>query len=103
MNRGSRYSIPEDCAEAEGMASTTVPCEDNPMRVHVPIVITVGLIAIDFLHLSGFSCLQVQKPLVAFVMPDGEIPVVHQREHDILAVVAWTRPGEALPHRHCVE
>ena len=66
-------------------------------------MVTVGLVAINLIHLAGFACLQVQQPLVTLVVPDGEIAVVHQRKQDIFAVVAGTGPCQTLPHRHGVE
>ena len=66
-------------------------------------MIAVSLRTVCLLQFPGLPRLQVQQPLVALLMPDGEIAVVHQGEEDILAIVAGTRPGQALTHRHGIK
>ena len=70
--------------------------EDYPVGVVAPVVVAVGLWAVYFGEFAGFSGLQVEQPLLAFVVPDGEIAVVDEGEKQIAAVVGGAWPGEAL-------
>ena len=66
-------------------------------------MIAVGLGTVNLRQLAGVARPEVEQPLLALLMPDGEIAVVHQREEDILPVVTGARPGQTLPHSHGIE
>ena len=73
------------------------------MGIQVPVVIAVSLRAVDLLQFTSLPSIQIQKPLVAFLMPDGEIAIIHQREEHILPIIAGAWPCQTLPHRHRIE
>ena len=61
--------------------------EDYPMGIHVPVMIAVGLIAVDLLQLTRLTCMQVKQPLITLLMPYREIAIVQQGKHDVLPIV----------------
>ena len=77
--------------------------EDDPARVRRPVVIAVGLVAVHLRQLAGLARAEVEQPLLALVVPDGEVAVVGEGEQEPSAVVAGAGPGEALAHLDGVE
>lgn len=77
--------------------------ENDPVAVAAPVVIGVGVGAVDLVEGSRLHCAQIEEPLVGFLVPYGEAAVVAHGEKQKAAVVG--RPGMvgALAHPARVE
>ena len=73
------------------------------MGILAPIVPTISILAIRYSHWASLTCLQVEQPIICFLMPDRKTTIVAHRKHDVLAIVRWTRMGGTLPHSTCIE
>ena len=79
-----------------GVKSVASPAgEDKPTGVDAPVMVAVGIGTVGTVQREAFTRLQVHHPQVAFLVPDGEVPVIHEGKHQILAVVGRTWPRQA--------
>jgi len=69
---------------------TTAGGEDEPVAVAAPVVPGVGVTTVGSGQRMGLARLEIQQPVVGFLMPDREAAVVAHREHDVFAVVGRT-------------
>ena len=73
------------------------------MRADAPIVVAVSIFAVGCFQWEGCSGFEVHQPQVTLLVPNGEIAIIHQIEHEVLAVVGRTWPCQALVHLYGIE
>ena len=78
----------------EAIAPATA--EDKPARVAAPVVETLRIVAVHFMELAPCAVFQVEQAEVGLAVPDGEVAVVGQGEHQVAAVIRRTGEGNAL-------
>ena len=70
--------------------------EDKPARVAAPVVKTLRIVAVHFMELAPCAVFQVEQAEVGLAVPDREVAVVGQGEHQVAAVIRRTGEGNAL-------
>ena len=70
--------------------------EDEPARVAAPVVEALRIVAVHFMKLAPCAVFQVEQAEVGLAVPDREVAVVGQGEHQVAAVVGRAGEGNAL-------
>ena len=82
--------------EAGVEAVAPAAAEDEPARVAAPVVEALRVVAVHFVELAPCAVFQVEQAKVGLAVPDGEVAVVGQGEHQVAAVVGRAGEGNAL-------
>ena len=66
------------------------------MGILAPVVPAICIPAIGSRHWSRLFRLQIQQPVIRFLMPDRETAIITHRKHDVPAIIRRTGMGSTL-------
>ena len=66
------------------------------MGIPTPVVPAICIPAIGSRHWSSLPRLQIQQPVIRFLMPDRETAIITHRKHDVPAIIRRTWMGSTL-------